>query len=653
MRRTAWLFALAALAAGAALAGDDVPQWLRDAAAAPQATYDRKAPAVVLLQEEQVTVDPSGKTETVKRGAIRILNRDGREFAEVSMSYVVATDKIRDFHGWVLPSSGAPIRYKKDRLIDAALAENDVYNEGRVRFFKAGADAQDGSVFGYEMSGESKAVFTYFDYYFQNELPTVVSRFSLSLPTGWEARGTTFGHAPVAAQVAGSTYTWELRDLPFVEDEPHAPALEAVLPRLAVSYLPPEGNSASLRAMTDWTAVARWMADLEDPQADAGGDIVERAQALTTGAKSDLEKIQAIARFVQGINYVAIQTGLGRGGGYKPHLASLVLAKQYGDCKDKANLMRALLKAVGIPSYMVSIYARDRSWVRPEWPSPQQFNHAILAVKIPDSIQLPSVLTHPQLGRLLIFDPTDPYTPLGDLPEREQGSYALIDGATQDPLVKMPLLPASASRVESVVEAKLSPLGGLDAVHDGEYFGQSASRWRARFALDSPSELRNQMERGFGETVGSVKLGAFTHKDAREQGELAMHLEYAADKFAQSMQGRLLMAKPGALVEGGHYYFPAKERKLPIVLHAAQWQDTVRLHVPEGFQVDEVPDAVALDSPYGKYRATWTPSGKEVLFRQTLEVHDITAPASEYPAVRTFFERIYGAEAAPVVLVRQ
>ncbi len=653
MRRATLLFLGVGLAAGVAPAGDDVPQWLRDAAAAPQATYDRKVPAVVLLQEEQLTVDPSGKTETVKRGAVRILNRDGREDAAASMIYYTSTDKIKDFHGWILPASGTPIRYKKDRLIDAAAAANDVYNEVRLRYFAAGNDAQDGSVFGYEMSMESKTVFTQFPYVFQEGLPVVVSRLSLTLPAGWEVRSVTYNHAPVAPQAAGSTYTWELRDLPFVETEPHSPQLAAVLPRLAISYLPPEGNSAGLRAMTDWTAVSRWMADLEDPQTDAGGAIDERARALTAGATSDLAKIQAIARFVQGINYVAIQTGQGRGGGYKPHLASLVLEKQYGDCKDKANLMRALLRAAGIPSYMVSIYSGDRSHVHPDWPSPRQFNHAIIAVKIPDSIQLGPVVSHPQLGRLLIFDPTDPYTPLGGLPEDEQGSYALISAADRGALLQMPLLPASANRIESVVDAKVSPQGALEAARDVAYFGQRASDWRANFERTSASEIRTHMERSLARAVGSVKLGAFTHKDARDEGRLETHAEYAADQFGQSMQGRLLLVKPGVLGIGSGYSLPAKERKLPIVLRAAEWHSTVHLRVPDGFKIDEVPDPVSLSGAYGKYQATWTPSGNEVLFRQSLEVNDITAPAVEYKAVRDFFDRVYGAESAPVVLMRQ
>ena len=39
--------------------------------------------------------------------------------------------------------------------------------------------------------------------------------------------------------------------------------------------------------------------------------------------------------------------------------ATEVFAKSYGDCKDKANLMRAMLKIVGITAFPVSIYSGD------------------------------------------------------------------------------------------------------------------------------------------------------------------------------------------------------------------------------------------------------------------------------------------------------
>src|SRR5258708_16305854 len=99
--------------------------------------------------------------------------------------------------------------------------------------------------------------------------------------------------------------------------------------------------------------------------------------------------------------------------------------------------MRAMLKAINIQGYLVSIVAGDPSYVRAEWPSPQQFNHCIIAIRIGDGTQAPSVANHPTLGRLLIFDPTDDNTPAGDLPQHEQGSLALVIAGDAGALLKM------------------------------------------------------------------------------------------------------------------------------------------------------------------------------------------------------------------------
>ena len=321
-----------------------------------------------------------------------------------------------------------------------------------------------------------------------------------------------------------------------------------------------------------------------------------KARELTSAARTDLEKIEAIAKFVQGINYAEIQTGMERGGGYKPHLASQVLAKQYGDCKDKANLMRALLKVIGIPAYLVSIYSGDRSYVYPDWPSPQTFNHAIIAVKIPDSMEFLSVVRYPTLGRLLIFDPTDPDTPVGQLPEQEQGSYALICAGKQG----------------------RAAMAGTD----------------------------------FSRTINGAKLDSITQADTPGSNEFVFRTSMSAERFAQSMQGRLFVLKPGAFAGPQRYFFPDKERKLPIVLDAESWSDTVQLRLPTGFKVDELPDAVDIEARYGKYKASWSVNNNELLFQQAFEVQNLALPASSYSDVRGFFERVNGAALSPVVLVR-
>ena len=76
--------------------------------------------------------------------------------------------------------------------------------------------------------------------------------------------------------------------------------------------------------------------------------IKSKVAELTAGASTSLEKMNALATFMQKeIRYVAIQLGIG---GWQPHRASEVFQHRYGDSKDKATLLSTLLQQVGIES---------------------------------------------------------------------------------------------------------------------------------------------------------------------------------------------------------------------------------------------------------------------------------------------------------------
>src|SRR5438105_15962852 len=117
--------------------------------------------------------------------------------------------------------------------------------------------------------------------------------------------------------------------------------------------------------------------------------------------------------------------------------------------------MRAMLKVIGITAYPVGIYSGDADYVREEWASPHQFNHCIVAIKVGDETQVPTIITHAKLGRLLIFDATDDDTPVGDLPDQEQGSLALIVAGNDGSLVRMPVTPAEPNLLASNADASL------------------------------------------------------------------------------------------------------------------------------------------------------------------------------------------------------
>ena len=156
----------------------------------------------------------------------------------------------------------------------------------------------------------------------------------------------------------------------------------------------------------------------------------------------------ALAKFVQqDIRYVAIELGIG---GIQPHSASEIFQHRYGDCKDKATLMAAMLKELGIDSYYVIINS-ERGSVTADTPAQiRAFDHAVIAIKLPEGVNdssLVAIVQHSKLGKLLFFDPTDDLTPFGHLRGALQQNYGLLVTPDGGELYDLPKLPAALSGI--------------------------------------------------------------------------------------------------------------------------------------------------------------------------------------------------------------
>ncbi len=632
------------------LAGDDAPPWLRQAAAASTPPYHKDVPAVVLLDENRVAVDEEGKVTRSVFYAVKILTRDGRGLARASEVYETDKGKIKEFRAWLIYPSGNVKKFGKDETADIAFVDNDIYNEARSRVISARDEAEPGAVFGYEAVTESRDFFNQFQWGFQGRLPVVASRYSLTLPSGWRAESLTFNHNKVEPTVSGSSWMWELSNLPPIEPEPSSPEVTNLAPRLAVNVFPAANAKSRSLSFASWPDVSRWASELSDPQIELNDAIAGKARELTANAKTELEKIQAIGRYAQNINYISIQIGIGR---FRPHSAIDVFNKSYGDCKDKANLMRAMLKALGITAYPVIIYSGDPTYVREEWPSPTQFNHAIIAVKVGEDVSVPTILTHPKLGRLLVFDPTDENTPVGDLPDHEQGSFALIAAGENGSLQKMPITPPEANKLVREANITLDVQGTITATISERSVGQSAVGERRLFRRLARPDYVKRIEGWITRGATGAKISKVEPADNQRDGRFALDVEFAVSGYAQSMRGQLLVFKPVIVPRRDGLDLTATARRHPLVLDAEAFTETVRVKLPDGFEVDEMPDAAKLETPFGKYSATYEVKDGHLIFTRNLVVQASTIPAAQYPMVREFFGRIRGVEVSPVVLAKK
>jgi hypothetical protein len=638
----------------AAASGDEVPAWVQQAAAIKVPTYDKEVPAVVLVDESQNSIGSDGKQNESYNYAVRILRREGRGYAAGRASYIPDISKVKEFRAWLIRPDGAIKRYGKDDTVDVAGDLNDVYNEFRVKRISGSDEADAGAVFAYTYTREDRSVFSQSEWFFQGTLPVINSRYTLTVPEGWRAESVTFNHAKIDPKISGTSYSWELSNLAPIPDEPLSPSLSNLVPRLAVSYFPSAATqSLSLKTFTSWGEVAGWLTELSDSQVIVDDAMARKAYELTALAKTEFEKIAAISKYVQNIQYISIQTGIGRGGGYRPHAANEVFAKSYGDCKDKANLMRAMLKVVGIEAYPVSIYSGDPDYVRASWPSPQQFNHCIIAIKVSDQTQASTIIQHPKLGRLLIFDATDEQTPVGDLPYYLQGSLALISSKTETDLVKMPVTPPEMNQLERTATLELQADGAIAGNIQEQANGQTAVIFRSEFRRLSKPEYTGMIERWLTTGATSAHLSKMEPTDHNADGRFSLKVEFSAPTYGQLMQGRLLVFRPAVVSRREGLALTAATRKHPVVLRATAYSETVRVQLPAGFVVDEVPDAVKIQTPFGSYVTSYEVKDNQLVFKRQLSQQAATIGPADYDVVRKFFESIRAAENAPVVLARK
>ena len=108
----------------AAVYADEAPTWLRQAAAASVPAYEKEVSAVVLHNEQQVSLNSDGKTISTRTYAVKLLSRDGRQFA-VARAYSAARRQL----------SGAPHRLAQMWRVRAGMTLA-TGKGGKYRYYK-------------------------------------------------------------------------------------------------------------------------------------------------------------------------------------------------------------------------------------------------------------------------------------------------------------------------------------------------------------------------------------------------------------------------------------------------------------------------------------------------------------------------------------
>jgi hypothetical protein len=382
--------------------------------------------------------------------------------------------------------------------------------------------------------------------------------------------------------------------------------------------------------------------------------IKQKVSALTAGKTTQLQKMQAIANFVQrDIRYVAIQLGIG---GWQPHAAPDVFAHRYGDCKDKATLMRTMLREIGVESYHVVINTQRGSVTR-ESPAHNGFNHVIVAIKLPDDLKDPSliaVMQHPKLGRILFFDPTyDELMPFGQIGGYLQANYGLLVTPEGGELVQLPQQPSAMNSIQRAGKLTLDDKGVLRGEVKEVRLGDRASEERRRLRNVTKNEDRiKPIESILAGSLSSFQIvrASLINVD-RTDLPFGFNYSFESDHYAKNA-GNLLLVRPRVLGSKSWGVLETKEpRKFPIEFDGpSRDTDNFEIALPSGYEVDELPPPMDVDFSFGSYHSKTEASGQSLHYTRAVEIKELSVPVSQMDDLKKFYRMIAADERNTAVL---
>jgi len=628
----------------------DAPQWLHAQSNVTLPAYDDKTDAVLLYSETEVTVVSVDKIKTTVREAYKILRPNGRSRGTVHVAFN-PQQKVKSLHGWCIPAQGKDYEVKDKDAIEASLSLEGAELISDVKYKQLQIPASEpGNIVGYEYELEDHPFFLQDEWVFQGRDPVRESHYSLQLPQGWEFKTSWVNRAEVSSSQAGNNrWQWALSDVKAIRNEPAMPPIEGVMGQMIVTFFAPGGKTG----FAAWDDMGRWYSALLAGRIDATPEIKQQVATVTSGKATQLANMEAIAKFVQSdIRYVAIELGVG---GFQPHPAAEVFAHRYGDCKDKATLTRSMLREIGVESFHVVINT-ERGAVTMETPAHHGFNHAIVAVKLPEGIKdssLVATMQDPKLGRLMFFDPTDEMTPFGQIRGALQANYGLLVTPDGGELIRLPQQPSEMNSIERTAKLTLDGQGTLMGEVKEVRLGERASseRWALR-TVNKDQDRIKPIEALLASALPSYRITkAQVINLSRTDQPFGFDYSFQSTGYAKNAGG-LLLVRPRVLGNKGYGFLETKEpRNFPIELEApARDIDSFEITIPAGYVVDDIPPPVDADYGFASYHSKTEIKGNVIDYTRTFEVKELSVPVSRADDLKKFYRIIAGDERNTVVL---
>ncbi len=544
-------------------------------------------------------------------------DRGARDYGTRSVQFSSANQKLAMVVGHVYKADGRVIEAEDQGENSVIDNSNTMYFDTRSRVLRfPGLEKGDVMELEYRIAPGS-AVNPYGNYFgalvtFQSGLPQRLHRYVLVAPTARKLN-VAEERMPVKGEISQvgdeTIYRWDATDLKPLVTEPRGPAHTEIAPYVSVS------------TFEDWDHLGRWYAGIIAPQLELDADLRVALDHIVATSKTDQEKIEAIYQFVlRNTNYVAMEFGIYS---YKPYPVTTVYARRFGDCKDKASLMIAMLRAAGIDAELALVRTRKLGDVSDRATALAVFNHALAYV--------------PKYN--LWLDGTAEYAGSHELPLDDQGAMALTVNPNGNAMLRrVPVTLPMQNYTHRVVQAKVESDGKI--VFSGSAYtrGEDAPGLRREYEL--AERQKDTVRANLAQVYPSVKVQT-VHVDGANDIEHDVNVKFSGslDTFAGQ---KMLSLVPSWMPHKYVNSLALLESRSQQLQLPAPWTTEEELHfvVPEGAKFEKLPNNLQYETPFGTAAIHYEHHGRELTISTSVQFRKLRIDPAEYAAFREFCSQV-------------
>jgi tetratricopeptide (TPR) repeat protein len=430
---------------------------------------------IVLLEQHRYVIDENGRTLSKVRKVLRIVTGEGvEEWSSIEQEYQPWHESKPEMRARVIGADGAVHWLDGKTIADSPASEYDqnIFSDRRV--VRAPLPAVGvGTIVEYEIvtretaplfnAGEARRV-TIFD-----SVP--IRRFQLSIEAAESVPLKIVTKLIPESAIqhvknGGKTqFNCEIGPL-----EPRN-STEGNLPSDVPGY-----PYVSFSTGRTWQEMAAKYEAIVDQQIKTG-NLAPLIEGVDSSGGPKAIAAQLTAKLHREVRYTGVEFGEAE---IVPRTPEETLKRKYGDCKDKASLLVAALRAKGLRAYIALLDAGFGTDVDQDLPGLGVFNHAIVYV----------AGDHP-----LWIDATSAESRVGDLPTMDQGRFALIASRGTAALERTPESSAEDNKRTHTIEIHLSDFGAGEIRETVEAQGYMETRLRQAYDGSDVKKLKDALEK--------------------------------------------------------------------------------------------------------------------------------------------------------------